>query len=449
MKKTSLFCLLVIIFLISIKHAESVECTPTISWKADSSYYVGETGKLIATISNKCDGGFTVKTSINTEKAYGYIKVYQASSEGDEPFPIKHSESINDTTVEVKIEADSTEKVIYFLQPDEKTLTGTFTLYGNFIVEYEEEIKEISITVKKPLTIVYRLPTSLKIDTPFTSTITITNLGPEMLESLNICLFSPDNIVSFSQECKRWTNLPTKYTDIFTFKITASRIKPDTYLEPIKANIDYTTYTGLTAVDKYTHKSIKISAAKAKPPSLSYTIKKTTENVTFYITNKGEGTAYDCNLKLTTPVDCLLDSKLITRHVKGLEDNVYEIDCGEEMIQDDFTSTVLTFDSSQITPPCLISGNILFEDTTRRSHQTEVKSFPLIPLVTTTTPGIGGIERSKLIIFVVLIIIVVIMAVPFIIRIYRKRKAKKLETYQDTTTEETTKQKDTEKEENK
>jgi len=433
MKKTALFCLLVLMLLIPIKPAEAVECKPTISWKVDSSFYVGETGKLIATITNRCDDDFTVKTNVNTEKAYGYIKVYQAASEDDEPFPIKHSESAGDPTVEVEIDADSTEKVIYFIQPDEKALIGTFTLYGNFIIKYETEIKEISITVKKPLTITYGIPSSLKIDSPYTSTIKITNVGPEMIESLNICLFSPDNIVSFSEKCKSWTNLPSKYTDTFSFKITASRIKPDTYLDPIKGNIDYTSYTGLTVVDKYTHPLIKISATQAKPPSLSYKITKTTENVSFYITNKGEGTAYDCNLKLTTPVDCLLYSESITRHVKGVENNVYEIDCGEEIIQDDFTTTMLTFNSSEITPPSLISGNILFEDTRKRSFQTEIKDFSLIPLVMTTTPFIGGIEKPKLILSIVLIIIIALLIVPVFIRIYKKLKVKKLENYQGTT----------------
>ena len=424
MRKTSLFCLLAIIFLISIKPAEATECKPTVSWKTDSSYYVGETGKLIATISNRCEGGFSVKTSVGTEKAYGYVKVYLVGSIDEEPTPLKHGESVGNTTAKVLIPAGTTEDVIYFLQPDEKALPGTFTLYGNLLVENKlQEIKEFSITVKKPLTIVYKLPSSLKIDTPFTSTITITNVGPEMIESLNLCLFSLDKIVSFSEKCKSWENLPTNFKDTFTFQILAKRIKPDTYLEPIKVNVDYTTYTGLTVVDPYTHKSIMISDIKTKPPSLSYTIKKGTENITFYITNKGEGTAYDCNLKLTTPVDCLLYSESITREVKGIEDNKYEIDCGDEIIQDDFTTTMLTFDSSQITPPCTITGAILFEDTRKRSYQTEVKNFPLIQLVTTTTPAIGGIERSKLIIFVVLIIIVVIMAVPFIIRIYRKWKA--------------------------
>jgi len=447
MKKTSLFCLLAIIFLISIKHVKADDCTPTISWKADSSYYVGETGKLIATISNKCEGGFSIRTTVGTEKAYGYIKVYLVGSIDEEPTPIKHSETVSNTTAEFLLPADSTKEVVYFVQPDEKALPGSFTLHGSFLVEKKlQEIKEISITVKKPLTIAYKLPSSLKIDTPFTSTITIDNTGSEVLKSINICLFSLDNIVSFSEKCKSWKDLPPNYEDTFTFKVLAKRIKPDTYIEPIKVNVDYTTYTGLTVVDPHTHPSITIAAVREKPPNLSYRLIKGTGNISFYITNEGEGTAYGCNLKLTTPVDCLLNSELITRHVKGLEDNKYEVDCGEEIIQDDFTTTVLTFDSSQITSSCLITGTILFEDTMKKSYQTEVRNFNLLQ-VTTTTTGIigGGMERSKLIIFVVLIIIVVIMAAPFIIRIYRKRKAKEWESYQETTTEVSAEKKEEEK----
>jgi len=144
----------------------------------------------------------------------------------------------------------------------------------------------------------------------------------------------------------------------------------------------------------------------------------------------------------------------MTRRVEGVENNVYEIDCGENIIQDDFTTTLLTFDSSQITPPCTISGTIFYEDPTRKSLQTEVKNFPLIEqLVTTTTPVIGGgMDRSKLILIVVLTIIIAIMIVPVVIRVYRKFKDKKLETYLETiekegiTTEKKEEEKNTEKE---
>jgi hypothetical protein len=435
MKKTLFLCLLLLISLNLVKDVKAQDCKPTVSWKTET-YYVGETGKLIATVSNGCSSGFDVKTSVDSEKAYGYVKVYQVSSINEVPTPVKHSESVSNTTASFFLEGNDKKEIIYFLQPDEQTLAGTYKLYGNLLVSNKlEDSKEITITVKEPLTISYSLPSSLKIDSPYTAKITIKNNGPELIKRLNLCLSSTaDLIISFSKNCKTWASLPTGYQDTFTFQITANREAiPNVYYNKLKVKFDYTTFTGLTVDDTYSHPSITISAATGKPPQLSYKTSKTDKNITFYITNEGEGTAYDCNLKLTTPADCSLNSESMTREVKGIDNNVYEIDCGEQIIQDDFTTTLLTFDPSQITPPCMVSGSILFEDSAKRALKTELTNIALIPIVETTTSSVigSGADRSKLIIFVVLIIIVVIMALPFIVRIYRKRKAKQYEAYQD------------------
>ncbi|MDI6825573.1 MAG: hypothetical protein QMD36_00010 [Candidatus Aenigmarchaeota archaeon] len=404
MWKYLISCLFISIFLIPITRA--VTCEPTISWKIDPQFFVGETGKLIATLKNPCDYVFDVKTEVNTEKTYGYIKVYSVSSEDQKPMPKPHSVMIGSTIAYIELGKkdtdESTKKAVYFIQPDELALPGTYTLYENFYVEdVLKESKEIQITVKKPLQITYRLPALIRLGTPSSSSIVINNIGTEMISSLKVCLYS--NIVSFSESCKTWTNIPSKYTDTFNFIVNG--LVPGDHQNAIEVKIDYTTYTGLVVSDSYKHPSLKITTMQAGTPSLSYSVVRGIGNLTFQITNKGNGTAYNCFARITS--NCPLNSSFLISSSKSAEGNVYEIDCGDEIPVKGGSNVILTYNPAEMTPSCSIKGAISYRDATGRLYQTNIPNYYLQPTTTTIPPTVS--KPKKNVLYVLLLILVAII----------------------------------------
>ena len=400
--------------------ARAATCEPTISWAIDSQFFVGETGKLIATIKNACDTTFNIKTEVNTEKTLGYIKVYSVASEDQKPMPKSHSVNVGSTTVYVELGKkdtdEDTKKVVYFIQPDEMipiTSSGTYyTLYENFYVDdVLKQSKEIQINVKKPLQVTYKLPTSIRLGTPFSSSITINNLGAEILSSLKVCFSSPDNVVSFSEPCKTWTNIPSKYTDTFNFIVTG--LMPGSYQNQINAKIDYITYTGLTISESYNHPSLMITTTQAGTPSLSYSFIRGTGNLTLQITNKGNGTAFNCLATINSPADCVLNSSYLKSFTKSGEGNVYEIECGDEISLKESSIIILTFNPAEITSSCLIKGMISYKDGTGKSFETTINNFYLKPTTTTipATTRKGGINFLYIIIILIIIVIVIALLV--------------------------------------
>jgi hypothetical protein len=371
MKKSLILCLLISTFLIPI--ARAATCEPTISWAIDSQFFVGETGKLIATIKNSCDTTFNIKTEVNTEKTYGYVKVYSVASEDQKPMPKSHSVNIGSTTVYVELGKkdtdDSTKKVVYFVQPDELIKFGTYILYENFYVDdVLKQSKEIQINVKKPLQVTYKLPTSIRLGTPFSSSIMINNLGTEILSSLKVCFSSPDNVVSFSEPCKTWTNIPSRYTDTFNFIVTG--LVPGSYQNQINVKIDYTTYTGLTVSESYNHPSLMITTTQAGIPSLSYSLVRGTGNLTLQMTNKGNGTAFNCLATIIS--NCPLNSSSLISSTKSAEGNTYEIGCEDEIPVKSNSKIILTFNPAEITPSCFVKGTISYKDGTGKSLETKM-----------------------------------------------------------------------------
>jgi len=420
MKKSLILCLLISIFLIPI--ARAATCEPTISWAIDSQFFVGETGKLIATIKNSCDTTFNIKTEVNTEKTYGYVKVYSVVSEDQKPMPKSHSVNIGTNIVYAELGKrdtdDSQKKVVYFIQPDELTLPGTYTLYENFYVDdVLKQSKEIQINVKKPLQVTYKLPTSIRLNTPFSSSIMINNLGTEILSSLKVCFSSPDNVVSFSEPCKTWTNIPSKYTDTFNFIVTG--LVPGSYQNQINVKMDYTTYTGLTVSESYNHPSLMITTTQAGTPSLSYSFIRGIGNLTLQITNKGNGTAFNCLATINSPADCVLNSSYLTSFTKSGGGNVYEIECGDEISLKESSIIILTFNPAEITSSCLIKGTISYKDGTGKSFETTINNFYLKPTTTTIPSKTGKKGINFLYIILILIIIVAVIAVLVFLK-YRK-----------------------------
>ncbi len=419
MRKFLISCLLVLIFLIPIANAAT--CEPTISWKIDSQFFTGETSHLIATIKNSCDTTFNVKTEVNTQKTYGYIKVYSSSSEDQKPMPKTHIVNVGSTMVYIELGSkdtdDSEKKIVYFIQPDELVLPGTYTLYENFYVDdVLKQSKEIQITVKKPIQTTYKLPISIKLGTPFSSSVSINNLGHEIISSLKVCLSSVDNVVSFSEPCKTWTNIPSKFTDTFNFIVNG--LVPGSYQNQIKVKIDYTTYTGLTVSEEYNHPSLTITTTQSGTPYLPYSIIRRIGNLTLQMTNKGNGTAYNCFVTITSPADCLLNSSSLTSFTKSGESNVYEIECPNEIPVKSTSNIILTFDPNEVTSSCIIRGTISYKDGTGKSLETKIKDFYVKPPTTTIPPRTGKEGRNTL--FLILTVVIIVIVGVLIFLKYRK-----------------------------
>jgi hypothetical protein len=411
MKKVLISCLLVVMFLIPI--ARAVTCEPTISWTIDSQFFTGETSKLIATINNGCDTTFNIKTEVNTEKTYGYIKVYSVSSEDQKPMPKAHSVNVGSTMAYVELGKtgtdDSKKKVVYFIQPDELALPGTYTLYENFYVDdVIKQSKEIQITVKNPLQVSYRLPNSIKFGTPSSSSMTINNVGNEIISSLKVCLSS--DVVSFSEPCNTWINIPSKYTDTFNFIVNG--ITPGDYQDAVEVKIDSTTYTGLTVSGSYKHPSLKITTTQAGTPSLSYSVIRGNGSLTLNLINKGNGTAYNCFATITS--NCPLNSSSLVSSSKSSEGNVYEIECGNEIAVKGSSNLILTFNPAEITPSCFVKGTASYRDGTGKVLQMNIANFYLQTTTTTIPPTTGKQGKNSLYIFLIIIVVVIIGVLVFL-----------------------------------
>jgi len=419
MKKSLLICFPTLVFLLLITWVEAADCKPTISWSMASQFYVGETSKLIATINNNCDKSADVKIEVNTEKTYGYIKVYRVMSEDTAPRPKLHSDNPS-SIVETSVDAKDTMKIIYFIQPDEMTLPGKYNVYENFYVDNKlENSREISINVLKPLQLTYSLSSYATFNQPKTSSVSIANRGFEMIESLKICLSSPIDVVSFSEECKTWEDIPSNFIDKFDFTIIG--LKPGKYEDSILVGTDYTTYTGVDLSESYYLPIITITAQQTGTPSLSYVMGRGNENLTIQITNQGEGSAYDSNLLIYSPISCKLDSGSLSRFTGGVEYYIYELEGKNEILSGESFSIIFTYNSSQATPPCTIRGSISYKDGSGNTHQKDITNYDVIPLITTTVPGekiTGGNY-----IYIVLVAIIAVIAIVFIFfKIRRKKK---------------------------
>lgn len=418
MKKYLTLCLLISIFLIPITRA--VTCDPTISWKIDAQFYVGETGKLIADIKNPCNVTFDVKTEVNTQKTFDYIKVYSVSSEDQKPMPKPHAVKIGSTMSYVELGKkdtdDSKKKIVYFIQPDELTLPGTYTLYENFYVDDElKESKEIQITVRKPIQITHTLPISVRLGFPFSSSVSINNLGNEIISSLKVCVASPNNIVSFSEPCKTWSNIPSKYTDKFNFIVNG--LIPGDHQNSIEIKTDYTTYTALTVSDSYIHPSLKITTTQGGIPSLSYSTIRGSENLTFQITNKGNGTAFNCFSTITS--NCQLNASSLVSSTKSGENYLYDIDCNDEIPVKGGSNIILTFNPAEITPSCYVKGAISYKDGTGKPFQVDFANVYL--QTTTTTIQSTTNKQGKNILYIVLILLIVVAVIAVLVFLkYRK-----------------------------
>lgn len=418
MKKSLISCFVVLLFLIPISRAAT--CEPTISWTIDSQFFAGETSKLVATINNGCDTTFNIKTEVNTEKTNGYIKVYSVSSEDQKPMPKAHSVNVGSTMAYVELGKantdDSKKKIVYFIQPDELTLPGTYTLYENFYVDdVLKQSKEIQITVKKPIQMSYRLPTTVSIGSPYSSSISMNNIGTEIISSLKVCLSSPDNVVSFSESCKTWSNIPSKYIDTFNFIVTG--LAPGNYENSIEVKADYTTYTGLTVSEQYINPSLKITTKEAGNPSLSYSVIRGSGNLTFKITNKGNSSAYNCIATITSPVDCPLNSTFLISSTQSDGSNVYEIDCGDEIPKNNLLNMILTY-TPGINPSCVIKGTISYKDGTGKSIETKINDL-YVQTPTTTIPS-KPVKQEKNTLYLSLIVIIIVVIIVLVFLKYRK-----------------------------
>jgi hypothetical protein len=315
--------------------------------------------------------------------------------------------------------------VVYFIQPDEQALAGSYVIFENFYVDDEQkESKETKITVSDTIKVNYQIPAQLQLNKPTLSTLTINNFGTEIVTSLKICLSSPDNVVSFSESCKSWTNLPSGYNDKFTVYING--LIPGTYQNQIKATIDYTTFTGLAVSKTYYQPSLQISATKTEKPSLSYTVTKTNESIIFSIKNDGDGIAYDCLVKLASPANCFINSSDIANYTKVSilinppAENTYLIRCSDLILPNDKSVTTINFNPSQINPPCSVSGSIFYKDGLGDSHETKISKFNLIETVT-TLPIKDFKDRKTNNLYILIIAIVTIAVILVVFKVPKVR----------------------------
>jgi len=424
MRKSLILGFIVLLFFIQIVRAQTT-CEPTVSWAIDSQFYRGETSHLIATIRNGCDTTFNIKTEVKTEMTYGYIKIYSASSEDQKPMPKPHSVNVGSNTVYTEIGKtgtdDSVKKVVYFIQPDELILPGTYTLYEDFYVDDKlKQSKEIQITVKNPLQVTYKLPISMKIGTPSNVILNINNLGTEIISSLQICLSSANNVISFSESCKTWTNIPSKFTD--TLNLILNGLVPGSYQNEIKIKTDYTTYTGLTMSDSYEQPSLAITATQAGIPSLSYSFARATRYLVLKMYNKGNSTAYNCFATITSSNNCFLNSANLTSSTRVGDNTVYGIECADYIPVKSSSNVTLTFDPAQISPSCLITGVISYKDGSGKNFETKISEFFIKPSI---KPVTKTDNKKMTTLYIIILVAIVIDIFGFLIFL----KHKKPETY--------------------
>jgi len=383
MRKSLIICFFVLALLISVKDAYAIECKPIISWRIDPQFYVGETGKLVATINNGCTKTFDVRTEVNAERTEGYIKVYKVQSEDEKPRPKTHDVSGGLSYSYTSIEKNERENIVYFIQPDELALPGSYVLFENFYVEGElEQSREVKISVSRPIRVVYQIPIQLRVNNPMLSTLTINNIGTEIITSLKICLSPADSVVSFSESCKSWTNLPSGFSDKFTLYING--LIPGTHEDSIKVDINYVTFTGLQVSETYYHPSLKITAVADEIPSLTCTPPtKTTESITFQILNEGNGIAYDCNIRLASPSTCFINSSDVNNYTESDNYNNYLTGCSDLILPGDKFVKTINFDPNQIFSSCPVSGVVFYKDSFGKGYETEISKFDLFGVVTT------------------------------------------------------------------
>jgi len=395
--------------LIIIENTLAAECKPTVSWKIDPQFFVGETGKLVATVSNGCDKTFDVKTEVNAERTEGYIKVYKVQSEDETPRPKSHLTEGGLSYSYNSLEKGEKANIVYFIQPDEQAKApGTYVLFEKFYVEGElQESKEIKITVSKSIMVTYQIPTQLQLNKPFSSTLTINNMGTEIVTSLKICLSSVDGVVSFLESCKSWVNLPSRFTDKFTTYING--LVPGNFQNEIKVTINYHTFTGLDVSETYYHPTLKISAVQNEIPSYSYRVSVADDSLTFRIKNEGNGIGYDCSINLVSPTNCFINSSDISNFTKAAilpesKENTYLIMCSDLILPNDESAVTVNFNPNQITPPCPVSGSITYKDSFGKLYETKILKFNLIETVTTIpfTP-----EKDRNYIWYILLIVVI------------------------------------------
>jgi len=427
MKKIS-FILGISLFLIVLGNVKAAECQISYSYSI-TPLYIGETGKLKITIKNPCEISVRVRTEVLTGQTFGYIKVYYVEDETQTPHAVRHEETYGTTAHEFSLDEGSTEEVVYFVQPDEKTPTGNYILYLKIYADNDLiDTREIRVMVSDPLPVTYSIPSSIKLNMPQKASVKVNNRGSEIMDYIKIYLSSPNGVVKFSQWYYSWSDFPPQHSDTFEFMITSNVKRPDDYQDAVEVRVEYKTYTGLLVTKSYTLPWLKITPYQEGPPSLSYRVEKTDENLTFFITNNGKSVAFECILKLNTPTDCKLSSDALEKFTPSLEKNVYELKCGDEIDVDEYTSTVIYFNRSELTRTCYITGTISFKDTYGKSYQVQVGNVSIRPLVTTTVYQEEKRERSIYpILGTILILIVLIYSINRIRKKERLQRIKKVE----------------------
>jgi len=138
------------------------------------------------------------------------------------------------------------------------------------------------------------------------------------------------------------------------------------------------------------------------------------------MTNKGNGTAYNCIATITSPADCLLNSNTLISSTKIGESNFYEIECGNEISKSSISKIILTYNPAEITPSCLIRGTISYKDGTGKSLETRITDFYVQPPTTTTIPPISGGQKRNVLYIIVIVLVVVIIVVLLLYKYRRK-----------------------------
>ena len=413
MRKGLIICFLILALLISFKDAYAVDCKPTVSWRTDSRFYVGETGKAVATVRNTCEKSFSIKTEVNAERTEDYVKVYTVQSEDEEPRPKSHIMKSETASSSPFLESGEIKKIVFFIQPDEQALAGYYTLFENFYVDGAlQDSKEARINVFNPIRIAYQFPKQTKLNSPISSSLTINNIGAEIITSLKICLSS--DVVSFSESCKTWTNLPSGFTDKFTFLMNG--LVPGDFQDPISVEIDFDTSTGLKVSDIYYHPTLKITAVAGEVPSLTYTSTKGTDSISIQIVNAGNGIGYDCSIRLISPITCSISSSDITNFTGTGSYNSYLIGCPDIILPGDSIIRKIDFDPEQMTSSCTISGSITYKDSSGVVYETKITNIA----GATTTPYLPE-EGSNYVWYVVIIAITLVAAILIVFKVPKVR----------------------------
>jgi hypothetical protein len=166
---------------------------------------------------------------------------------------------------------------------------------------------------------------------------------------------------------------------------------------------------------------LAITTTQTGTPYLSYSFIRGKGQLTLQMTNRGNGTAYNCLVSIISPANCPLNSSSLRSYTKSDEGDVYEIECDKEIPVKGYSNVILTFHPDEIGFSCVIKGSITYVEGTGKLLQTKINNF--YPKTTTTIPPRIPEKKIGSFYIIVILIVAIMIIVEFV---YLKSKKPEL-----------------------